>query len=373
MKPKLPFFNYVVKNASNTTLEVNIDGDIVDASTQQMYERWFDDDTSVSFKSFRDQVDKAIKGGVNTINGTINSPGGQVAEAMAIHDYLVKIQNEGVTVNFTGCGIVASAATYILMASRNSCLTENSWFMIHNVSGFAYGTVDEVENQAKMLRKFNDAIRDFYASTTGQTKSAITDMMDQESWLTAAEAKDKGFIKCTTSAAAFTNTIKPEQWLFQNTAVLNAYNSSIKNSFEMDFSKITAAIESGFQNLISKLGISNEKEGTSEALGEFSTSIINAFKESVPDEERIQKMVDDAVSNSLSKAFETLPENITTAITDAVKNAASAEDLKKVSDELEETKKSIANRTAGAGRAASNESKENSIADHPGITWGEDE
>jgi ATP-dependent protease ClpP protease subunit len=369
---RLPIFNYAVRNTSGTSLEIFIDGEIVDAGTQQFIQDWFGDDTTVSFKSFRDQVNAAVKGGATIINGTINSPGGMVTEAMAIHDFLTNLQDKGVTVNMTGTGIVASAATYILMASRSATMTSNSWLMIHNVSGFAWGDVEQVESQARTLRQFNDRVRDFYANCTGQPKKNIEDMMSAETWMTADQAKENGFIKNVSAEVAATNSIKPEQWLFRNTAVLNAYNSSIKNSFEMDFSKITEAINSGFNNLIAKLGISNEKEGASDALNEFSTGITNALKETVPDAERIQKMVDDAVSNSMSKAFETLPENITTAITDAVKNAASAEDLNKLSNELEETKKAIANRTAGAGKPAANNS-EPSIADHPGITWGEDE
>lgn len=387
MKPRLPFFNYAIRNQTSDTLEIAIDGSIVDAETEAIFREWWGDDSSVSFKSFRNSVNTAVAGGVKTINGTINSPGGQVTEAMAIHDFIVGLQNKGVNVNMTGCGIVASAATYILMASRNSSMTANSWFMIHNVSGCAYGDVNDIETQAKQLRKFNDAVRDFYASATGQPKETIADWMNKETWLTATEARDEGFVKKTTSEVAFTNTIKPEQWLFSNTTVLNAYNSSISNPLDMNLDKITTAIEAGFQNMLTKLGIKNEEKGAQEALSEFSKGITDAIKEVVPDESKIQEMVNNALG-----ALKELPKNVNDAITaaaenalkenEAVKNVASKEDiknlvskddLKKVEDELEETKKSVANRTGGTGAArnAKNEGEPVTAANHSGITWGD--
>jgi ATP-dependent protease ClpP protease subunit len=367
---RVPIFNYSVRNQGSTTLEISIDGEIVDASTEQFYKDYFGDDTSVSFKSFRDQINAAIANGVTIINGTINSPGGHVTEAMAIHDYLIDIQNKGITVNIKGQGIVASGATYILMASRNSSLTDNSWFMIHNVAGFAYGDVNEVENQAKTLRKFNNAIRDFYSTATGQPTETISGWMNKETWLTASEAREKGFVKNTSPAAAFTNTIKPEQWLFQNTAVLNSYNSSIKNpSEQMDFNKITEAITNGFNSLAGKLGITDKTEGASEALNTFSASIVNAVKESMPTQEAIQEMVNKA----FTAATEKVPENVQTAIKNAVeeatKDAVTAEDLKKVTDELDAVKTDVANR-AGTARPKNNgPSGASARTEHAGISF----
>ena len=366
MKPRLPFFNYAVRNQSTSTLEISIDGSIVDAETEAIFREWWGDDSSVSFKSFRDRINTAVAGGVTVINGTINSPGGQVTEAMAIHDYLVELQNKGVTVNMTGCGIVASAATYILMASRNSCMTANSWFMIHNVSGWAYGDVNEVEAQAKTLRKFNDAIRDFYASATNQPKETVSGWMNKETWLTATEAKEKGFVKSNSAEQSFTNSIRPEQWLFNNTAVLNAYNSSInQNPSAMDFSKIQEAIKNGFDGLTEKLGLTNKTEGASEALTAFSDSIVNAVKDSVPSQEAIQTMV----NNAMTEAFKTVPQNIQDAITngvkEATKNAVTAEDLEELKTTLTEA---IGNK-AGAAKPKNTGNAPANKYEHEGISF----
>ena len=92
---------------------------------------------------------------------------------------------------------------------------------------------DEIENYARTARKFNNQSRDFYASRTGIRKEDISKMMDTETWMTAAEAKEKGFIKNVSGAATFSNAINPKNWSYSNQAVLNAYNSFTQNSTDM--------------------------------------------------------------------------------------------------------------------------------------------
>jgi ATP-dependent Clp protease, protease subunit len=225
MKRPTQVFNFRIQNSNSGSVDVYIDGEIVDASTQEIYKYWFGDDTSVSFKSFREELEKS---GANTYNIYINSPGGQVTDAMAIHDYLISERNKGKKVNTIGRGIVASAATYVLMAGDSPELSAISWFMIHNVSGFAWGDVNEVERQANLLRKFNDSVRDFYANSTGLSSKVITEMMNAETWMQGQEAKDKGFVKRVSDEVTFSNLISQDHWDYADKSVLAAYNSAVK-------------------------------------------------------------------------------------------------------------------------------------------------
>jgi ATP-dependent Clp protease protease subunit len=220
MQTQLQIFNFSVVNQSKDSIDIHIDGDIVDSPTKEVLEKFWGDQTSTSYKSFRDRV----PAGVKTVNVYVNSTGGHCGDSLAIHDYLIDLEAKGVTVNRIGRGIVASSGTYIVMG-KNSELSENSWFMIHDVSGACAGTVDQIENQAKAMRKFNDAIVSFYSNHTGLSESKISDMMKKETWFTAKEAKEKGFVKKVTNATAFSNSIQNKAWPFSNMAVLNAYNS----------------------------------------------------------------------------------------------------------------------------------------------------
>ena len=134
MKTPLQVFTFSIQNKGNRTVDIFIDGQIVDASTQSILKAWFGDETSVSYKSFRDAL---AKEDADIFNVYINSPGGVVTDAMAIHDLLVQMQTEGKTVNTIGRGLIASSATLILLAGNEPEMTENSTFMIHNVSGGA--------------------------------------------------------------------------------------------------------------------------------------------------------------------------------------------------------------------------------------------
>jgi ATP-dependent Clp protease protease subunit len=313
----LTVFNYSIKNESDEIVDIDIDGYIVDTPTQEFLSKYYGDDTSTSYKSFRDKIPANVK----TINLKVNSGGGHVGDAMAIHDYLLELEANGVTVNRKGIGIVASAATYLVMG-KNSEMSENSWFMIHNASGFAYGDVNQVENQARALRKFNDRIVSFYAKNTGLSETVISNMMTKETWLTAQEAKEKGFVTNVGGSVEFTNSIKEDQWPFANTAVLNAYNSHIK-PLNME-NKILETIQNGFNSLLEKLGLKDKAtdENVKNAFTEFSTAITNAVKEGGVDETKLTTLV----SNAVTEAMKTLGEN--EAFKNAVSGYATKDDIK---------------------------------------------
>lgn len=251
MKRQFQAFSYKVENKADDTLDVHIDGIIVDAETQQILKDWFGDDTSVSYKSFRDQVTTAKP---KTINLFVNSGGGMVTDAMAIRDFLASQEAAGVRVNRTGRGVVASAATFLVMGN-NSVLSENSWFMIHNVSGGVYGDVNMIESYARATRKFNDAVSSVYMKATGLSATVIGNMMDQETWMTAQEAKDKGFVKAIEGAATFTNKISPDAWPYSNQAVLNLYNAAVKDPKDAtsDHTTFFTRLNSEFMKLIDSL------------------------------------------------------------------------------------------------------------------------
>ncbi|MGE9312885.1 head maturation protease, ClpP-related [Niabella sp. CJ426] len=335
MKCQVQIFNYVV-NSDENEVNIYIDGDIVDASTQQFYKDWLGDDTTTSFKSFRDQVNKTD---VQTYNVYINSGGGLVTDAMAIHDLLKNLQSKGKTVNTIGRGIIASAATYILMAGNNATMSKNSWLMIHNVSGAVWGDVNEVESYATTLRKFNDSSRDFYASATGLRKEDITKMMNAETWMTADEAKEKGFVKQIEGEVAFTNKIPKEHWQFSNMAVLNAYNSAVQPPKEIipqqnleDMKKYFEELGEKIMNAIKgvKAPENNDHAALMQSIGE---AVSNSFKEGATGlEDSITKIVNEAVEEATKPAE--LTEDDKKAKDEADKKAK--EDSEKV-EKLEET------------------------------------
>jgi len=325
MQRSLPVFNYSLNNSAgdNSTLDVYIDSVIVDCQTQQIYEQWFGDTTPTSYLSFRNQINAANP---KTVNVHINSGGGSVIEANAMHDFLMSLQAKGVIVNMEGCGIVASAATKLLMSTKGGkgkcTMTENSWFMIHNVAGGIEGDVNEVENYAKVLRKFNNEVRDFYAEKTGLAPETISAWMNKETWFTAEEACKNGFIDEVTPAQNFTNSISIDAWPFQDKSVLNAYNAFTKSTPIMDMNTLPNKIGEAVKNALSELGFGTNKDLKPKNVSNAVEAAVAASLEGL--NEAITNQVNEAVTNQVNAALANLPENFTNAINEAV-NAATAE------------------------------------------------
>ncbi len=129
-------------------------------------------------------------GDVSQINLDINSPGGDVFEALTIFNYLKRHQaNVTVTVG----GVAASAASLIAMAGDTIIMPNNTMMMIHNPWTFAMGNSDELREQADLLDKIGSSLFSTYQSRTGMDEEALKAMLATDTWLTADECLANGF------------------------------------------------------------------------------------------------------------------------------------------------------------------------------------
>jgi len=94
----------------------------------------------------------------------LNSPGGSVFDAVAIHNALKR--HEGpVTVWIDG--IAASAASYIAMAGDEIVMPENAFLMIHDPAGLVMGTAEDMRAMAEALDKVKGSLVSGYAAKSG--------------------------------------------------------------------------------------------------------------------------------------------------------------------------------------------------------------
>jgi ATP-dependent Clp protease protease subunit len=120
----------------------------------------------------------------------INSPGGDVFQALAIFNALKRC---GATITVTILGVAASAASLIAMAGDKIMMPENAFMMIHNPAGMTFGTSEDMRDTADVLDKVAASLVGIYAARTGQTPEKVQELLNAETWLTAAEAVDMGF------------------------------------------------------------------------------------------------------------------------------------------------------------------------------------
>jgi ATP-dependent Clp protease protease subunit len=141
----------------------------------------------VSAKGFLSELGALPEG--TPVDLRLNSPGGSVFDAVAIHNALKR--HEG-TVTVWIDGIAASAASYIAMAGDEIVMPENAFLMIHDPAGLVMGTAEDMRAMAGTLDKIAAGMTRGYAGRSGKTEDEIAALMAAETWFSAAEALEAG-------------------------------------------------------------------------------------------------------------------------------------------------------------------------------------
>lgn len=90
--------------------------------------------------------------------------------------------------------MAGSAASVIAMANRSE-ISPVAMIMIHNVSMYgASGDYHDMRKNAEILQQMNAALAGAYTNKTGKDKDEILKLMDRETWLTANQALEMGFV-----------------------------------------------------------------------------------------------------------------------------------------------------------------------------------
>lgn len=129
----------------------------------------------------------------------INSPGGDVFEGIAIYNLLR--EHKG-AINIKVMGLAASAASLIAMSGDDIRMGEGAMMMVHNAWGIALGNRHDMRAAADVLEPIDDAMAGIYAARSGQDRKKVGKMLDDETWMSAAQAVDLGFANGVIDAGA---------------------------------------------------------------------------------------------------------------------------------------------------------------------------
>lgn len=150
-------------------------------------EDFWSEDGGITAKKIASQLN-AI--GERAIEVQINSPGGNVFEGIAIYN-LLREHPAPITVKVIG--MAASAASVIAMAGDEILIGSASFLMIHNVWVMAVGNRHDMIETANFLEPFDRALADLYAQRSGQEQKQISKWLDAETYMSGAEAIERGF------------------------------------------------------------------------------------------------------------------------------------------------------------------------------------
>lgn len=149
---------------------------------------WGDEVTPKQFKKDLDAL-----GEIDILNVYINSPGGDVFASQAIRTML-KRHKAKVIVYVDG--LAASGASVVTTGGDIVIMPKNAMMMVHNgllgMRGYYFAT--ELRKMADDLDKINESILVTYQEKTRMEPEKIKELLDAETWMTADEALEYGFI-----------------------------------------------------------------------------------------------------------------------------------------------------------------------------------
>ena len=119
----------------------------------------------------------------------INSPGGEVFEAVAIMNLL---RDHSARITARVDGLAASAASFLAVSADETIMGGNTELMIHDAWGLAIGNAGDMRQYADLLDKTSNDIAAVYAAKAGGGVDAWRNYMLAESWFDAQEAVDLG-------------------------------------------------------------------------------------------------------------------------------------------------------------------------------------
>ncbi|MEB8101048.1 head maturation protease, ClpP-related [Staphylococcus xylosus] len=219
---------FQMKRKTDTKSEIYIYGDIVG-------DKWTD--TDVTANDFKKQLDEL--GEVNEIDVHINSGGGSVFEGHAIYNML-KMHNAKVNIYIDA--LAASIASVIAMSGDTIFMHKNSFLMIHNSWVMTVGNAEDLRKTADLLEKTDSVSNSAYLDkATNLSTEQLKQLLDDETWLTADEALEMGFVDEILGANQMAASITKEQFdLFKH----------VPETLEQDVDKITTVEDVKDENTV---------------------------------------------------------------------------------------------------------------------------
>lgn len=167
-------------------MQIDVNGDIISNDDKWIYD-WLEWDSTCP-NDIKNAL--ATKPENEKLTVLVNSGGGSVMAGQEIYSLLSGRNDVEIKVQ----SLAGSAASVIAMA--NHCeISPVAMIMIHNVSmSGASGDYHDMQKNAEILRQMNAALAGAYTAKTGRSQEEILKLMDRETWLTANQALEMGFV-----------------------------------------------------------------------------------------------------------------------------------------------------------------------------------
>lgn len=185
-----------------TVVVIDVKGDIISNDDKWVYD-WFEWDSTCP-NDVKNALINAEPG--EEIEVHVNSGGGSVMAGQEMYSLLRGNPNVTIVIQ----SMAGSAAGVVAMAGKNK-ISPVAMVMIHNVSMHgASGDYHDMQKNAEILKQMNASMAAAYTEKSGKSQEEILRLMDKETWLTANQCLEYGFvdeiIKEEKSESYFTNS-----------------------------------------------------------------------------------------------------------------------------------------------------------------------
>jgi ATP-dependent Clp protease protease subunit len=120
-------------------------------------------------------------------------------------------------------GMAASAASVVAMAGDRISMSPVAMMMIHNPMTVAMGDHKAFQQAMDMLEEVKESIINAYELKTGQSRTVISHMMDDETWFNAKKAVELGFADDILYTDGEGKQEAPAAVLFSKLTVMNSF------------------------------------------------------------------------------------------------------------------------------------------------------
>lgn len=262
-------WNFVPANEQTTDLYI-----YDDIASQRSYDPWTGEKgNEVSAKQFMEQLKKVS---TPNIMVHINSAGGEATEGVAIGQSIKDARAAGKKIDCKVDGMCASSAVNIAIACETVYIPNNAYMMIHDAAAWLHGyyMAAEMALKIKQLDTLKKGIVAGYVEKTGLNEREISRMMAATTWMTGAEAVEKGFadvlldeeIHMEIQKDTMTNSVKVNGAVF-NSAIFDKAPKALKEKTkqkgenQMQEIKTKEELEKAYPELVEEIRKEAMEEG----------------------------------------------------------------------------------------------------------------
>lgn len=227
------FWNFIKNQDNEDEVELRIEGEIVSDDDAWIYE-WFGIPAATP-NAFKAEL--AEHKGKN-ITVWIDSWGGDTTAAAGIYNALKEHKGK-VTVKIDGKAV--SAASVIAMAGDEIKISPVGIMMIHNPfpGNGVRGEAKDLRHMADVLDEVKETLINAYQMKTGKSRKKISQMMDEETWMSPKKAMAEGFVDEVLYTEPGVNPPVENSFMFSHMAIQNSAAENIRRFIEQ-YNKINS-------------------------------------------------------------------------------------------------------------------------------------